>query len=186
MREVEVKAVVSDIEARRALIVKAGGILEFDGRLIDRRYGDSGGRLVLIDHVLRLRIYETADGRRANLDWKGPTQYDRGYKVREELSTDVGDPESLAQILESLGYSVILEIDRRIWQYKLGRATIRFERYPKMDDLVEVEGSPDDIERAIAALEIERFKFSADRLTDYVARYEARTGESALLSTSND
>lgn len=186
MREVELKAVVDDIEKRRELVEKAGATLEFDGRLIDRRYGDSGGRLVLIDHVLRLRIYETDRGRTGHLDWKGPTQYDRGYKVREELSTDIGDPEVLAQILESLGYSVILEIDRRIWQYKLGQATIRFERYPEMDDLVEVEGPPESIEKGIAALGIGRTSFNADRLTDFVARYESRTGKSAVLSNRSE
>jgi predicted adenylyl cyclase CyaB len=184
MREVELKAVVDDIDKRRRLVENAGGTLEFDGRLIDRRYGDPSGRLVLIDHVLRLRVYETAGAREGFLDWKGPTQYDRGYKVREELSTRIGEPEALAEILENLGYSVILEIERHIWQYSLGQATIRFERYPIMDDLVEVEGPPDAIEKGIAVLELDRSSFSADRLTDFVARFEARTNKRAILSGS--
>jgi adenylate cyclase class IV len=181
MREVELKSVVDDIERRRALVEEAGGRVEFDGRLIDRRYGDPAGRLLLIDHVLRLRVYETAKGREGYLDWKGPTQYDRGYKVRDELSTRVGDPDALGEILENLGYSVILEIDRHIWQYKLGQATIRFERYPRMDDLVEVEGPPESIEQGILVIGLDRSGYSADRLTDFVARYESRTGQPALL-----
>jgi adenylate cyclase class IV len=184
MREVELKAVADEIDKRRSLIESAGATLEFDGRLIDRRYGDPSGRLVLVDHVLRLRVYETAGGREGYLDWKGPTQYDRGYKVREELSTRIGEPEALAEILENLGYSVILEIERHIWQYSLGQATIRFERYPLMDDLVEVEGPPDAIEKGIAALEMDRASFNADRLTDFVARFEARTNKIAALSSS--
>ena len=182
MREVELKAVLDDIDKRRSLIEHAGAKLEFDGRLIDRRYGDPSGRLVLVDHVLRLRIYETGGKREGYLDWKGPTQYDRGYKVREELSTHIGEPEALAEILENLGYSVILEIDRHIWQYSLGQATIRFERYPLMDDLVEVEGPPDAIEKGIASLDMDRTTFNADRLTDFVARFEARTNTRAALS----
>ena len=67
MREVELKSVVDDIDRRRALVEQAGGKLEFDGRLLDRRYGDSAGRLMLIDHVLRLRVYETAKGREGQL-----------------------------------------------------------------------------------------------------------------------
>ena len=183
MREVELKAVVDDLDKRRHLVENAGGKLEFDGQLIDRRYGDPSGRLVLVDHVLRLRVYETPNGREGFLDWKGPTQYDRGYKVREELSSPIGDPEALADILENLGYSVILEIERHIWQYSLGQATIRFERYPFMDDLVEVEGPPDAIEKGIAALAIDRAQFNADRLTDFVARFEARTNKRAALSS---
>jgi adenylate cyclase class IV len=181
MREVELKSVVDDIDTRRALVEEGGGRLEFDGRLIDRRYGDPAGRLMLIDHVLRLRVYETASGREGHLDWKGPTQYERGYKVRDELSTRIGDPDALAEILENLGYSVIMEIDRHIWQYTLGQATIRFERYPRMDDLVEVEGPPDAIEQGIVVIGLDRSGYSADRLTDFVARYELRTGQPAVL-----
>ena len=182
MREVELKSVVDDIDRRRALVEQAGGKLEFEGRLVDRRYGDSAGRLMLIDHVLRLRTYETVRGREGHLDWKGPTQYENGYKVREELSTKVGDPDALADILESLGYSVILQLERQIWQYGLGLATVRFEKYPRMDDLVEVEGPPEAIEKGIAVIGLERSGYSADRLTDFVSRYEARTGTSALLA----
>jgi adenylate cyclase class IV len=182
MREVELKSVVDDIDRRRSRVEQGGGKLTFDGRLLDRRYGDSAGRLLLIDHVLRLRIYETGRGREGHLDWKGPTQYEHGYKVREELSTPVGDPDAVADILESLGYSVILEIDRHIWQYSLGGATVRFEKYPLMDDLVEVEGPPDAIENGIEIIGLDRSFYSADRLTDFVARFEARTGQRALLA----
>jgi adenylate cyclase class IV len=165
MREVELKSVVDDIDRRRALVEQAGGKLEFDGRLVDRRYGDSAGRLMLIDHVLRRRVYETARGREGHIDWKGPTQYEHGYKVREELSTRIGDADAAAEILENLGYSVILEIDRHIWQYSLGQATIRFERYPRMDDLVEVEGPPEAIENGISVIGLDRSGYSADRNT---------------------
>ena len=76
--------------------------------------------------------------------------------------------------------------DRHIWQYSLGQATILFEQYPRMDKLVEVEGPPDAIEKGIAALDMERYRFNADRLTDFVARYEARTSQRAALSDPAD
>jgi adenylate cyclase class IV len=150
--------------------------------LIDARYGDADGRLMLADHVLRLRIYETESGREGHLDWKGPTQYENGYKVREELSTSAGDPDALAAILSNLGYSIIMKIERRIWQYSLFDATVRFEEYPLMDSLVEVEGSEDAIEKAIGAIGLPRSDYTTDRLTDFVGRYESRTGRSAELS----
>src|SRR5689334_9959528 len=106
MREVELKAVVDDIAQRRAVVEQAGGVLKFAGRLVDERYGDADGRLMLADQVLRLRVYETDQGREAHLDWKGATQYENGYKVREELTTPVGDPDTLSAMLENLGYSV--------------------------------------------------------------------------------
>ena len=114
MLEVELKSIVSDIRSTREAIDRAGGKLEFEGNLIDLRYGDRTGFLVASDHVLRLRVYESGTEREGHLDWNGPTTYEGGYKVREELSTTVGDPGSLSIILENLGYVVIREIERRI------------------------------------------------------------------------
>ena len=182
MREVELKSVVDDLGLRRSIVEKAGGRLEFEGNLIDARYGDVEDWLMIADHVLRLRIYETKKGREGHLDWKGPTQYENGYKVREELSTSIGDPDVLAQMLENLGYSVIMKIERRIWQYSLHGATVRFEEYPRMDILVEVEGSEEAIEKAITAIGLPRSAYTTDRLTDFVLRYESRTGTQAALT----
>jgi len=50
-----------------------------------------------------------------------------------------------------------------------------------MDVLVEVEGHPAGIERAISGLRIPRAMFSADRLTNFVRAYEARTGQKAAI-----
>ena len=181
MREMELKSVVDDIVLRREIVERAGGKLGFAGKLIDHRYADPEGRMLAADNVLRLRIYESDRGREGHLDWKGPTGYEGGYKVREELTTMVGDPGALAAILSNLGYSVIMRIERHIWQYSLAGAAVRFEEYPRMDPLVEVEGSPDALERAIVIIGLPRSGFTADRLTEFVARFEARGGERASL-----
>jgi len=76
-------------------------------------------------------------------------------------------------------------IDREIVQYDLQGTMIRFERYPRMDDLVEVEGEPEEIERAIAILGLPRAGFNTDRLPDFVMRFEQRTGERALISDAD-
>lgn len=183
MREVELKSVVDDLALRRATVEKAGAQLVFAGRLIDRRYGDAQSAMMDRDHVLRLRIYESTESRRGSLDWKGPTSFDDGYKIREELSTHVDDPDAMAAILEQLGFSIILEIERDVWQYELGPVTVRFERYPRLDNLVEVEGEPSQIENAIRTIGMDRDGFTADRLSAFIARFEARTGERAALSS---
>lgn len=180
MREVELKAVVPDLDASRAALVAAGAVRTYAGRLEDRRYDTPARGLAGRDHVLRLRVYRGAPVR-ATLDWKGPTGYADGYKVREELTTPLGDPEALAAMLERIGCVVTREIDREIEQYDLGGTTVRFERYPRMDVLVEVEGAPAGIERAIAALGLPRASFTTERLPDFVRRYEARTGTRAAI-----
>ncbi|HMI57160.1 MAG TPA: hypothetical protein VK511_03880, partial [Gemmatimonadaceae bacterium] len=150
--------------------------------LEDRRYDTDARSLATRDIVLRLRTYRNADGARAELEFKGATSYERGYKVREEIGSTVADPESVALVLAGLGYIVTRAIDREIEQFELDETIVRFERYPRMDDLVEVEGEPDALERAIATLGLPRATFSADRLTDFAMRYEARTGQRSALA----
>ncbi len=182
MLEVELKSVVDDVERRRAAIEAAGATLEFSGRLEDRRYDTDDRSLTVADQVLRVRTYRDAHGSRAELDWKGRTRRENGYKLREELETDVSDGDTLVAILDKLGYVVTNAIDREIMQYDLGGTMIRFERYPRMDTLVEVEGTPEQIEAAIAALGMPREGFTSERLVDFASRYEARTGARAGLS----
>ncbi|MFN2566854.1 MAG: CYTH domain-containing protein [Gemmatimonadaceae bacterium] len=185
--EVELKSVVDDVDVRRRRVEAAGGALRFAGRLEDRRYDTTERALRLRDHVLRVRVRRpTGDGSvRATVDWKGPTSKADGYKVREELAVGVDDPPAFAALLARLGYCVTEAIDRDIWEYELDGATIRFERYPRMDTLVEVEGSPAAIERAVAATGLPRDGFTADGLSEFVRRFEARTGARAALSDAS-
>lgn len=182
MREVELKAVVDDLDARRRQVERAGGKEAFVGRLIDRRYDSAHNELLSRDHVLRLRVYERDGKKEGHLDWKGETGYEDGYKVRDEISTSVGDPDVFAVILANLGLRIVREIEREIAQYSLAGATVRFERYPRMDDLVEVEGTPEQIEQAIGLLGLPRTAFTSGRLADFVMAFERRTGLRAAVS----
>jgi predicted adenylyl cyclase CyaB len=181
MREVELKAVVDAMPARMANVERAGGRLVFRGRLEDCRYDTIDRQLRLRDDVLRLRVYRDDHSVRAELGWKGPTRYEDGYKVRDEVGARSPDADALRYILEHMGFVITREIDRDITQYELHGATVRFERYPRMDDLVEVEGDPGAIERAIEAIGLPREAFTSERLFDFVRRWQERTGESAAL-----
>jgi predicted adenylyl cyclase CyaB len=182
MREVELKAVVDDLAGVRKQLEKAGARLVFEGSLADSRYDVESRELTERDEVLRVRRYEAPGSSKTYLEWKGPTETQDVYKIREEVSTLVEDFEALNQILTRLGFVVTMEINREVAQYELGGATIRFETYPRMDVLVEVEGEPESIEQAIEALGMARGQFSSDRLTRFVERFEQRTGVVAALS----
>ena len=181
MREVELKAVVDDVAERRRNVEAAGGELSFEGRISDRRYDFASRDLSSRDEVLRTRTYINRASTKTFLDWKGPTEFRDVYKVREEISMPIDDPGPLETILQKLGLEVVAEIDRQIAQYQLGGATIRFEIYPRMDTLVEVEGDPGAIETAIEATGIPRGTFSNRRLADFVADFEHRTGVQAAI-----
>jgi predicted adenylyl cyclase CyaB len=183
MIEIEVKSLVDDLERVKRTLERGGARLVFEGELEDRRYDAPGFTLRVRDHVLRLRTYR-GNRSSASLDWKGPTSSALDYKQREELTVGVDDAESLGAILERLGYEVTMAIDRHVWQYEIAGAMVRLERYPRMDDLVEVEGSVESIERAIEQTGLPRAGFTSERLPDFVRRFEERTGARAALSSA--
>jgi hypothetical protein len=117
------------------------------------------------------------------LGWKGPVRVSRGYKEREELELPIASQsDSPEALLRALGYEVVHAIDRQVEIYRLEGATLRVETYPRMDALLEVEGEPDAIERAIGVTGIPRSEFTADALSDFVSRFLARTGQTPVLA----
>jgi adenylate cyclase class IV len=174
-QELELKAVVPDAEELVRRVIQGGGTLIFRGTMEDRRY-DRGNELSSRDEVLRTRLLVSESGvRESVLGWKGPTRLSpAGYKLREELEYPTGA--AIDPVLLALGYTVVHSIHRRIAMYRLGEATVRVEHYPRMDVLVEVEGEPGAIERAIAVSGIPRDHFTADSLSEFVTRFEQRTG----------
>jgi adenylate cyclase class IV len=185
--ELEVKARVIDVAALRRALRRAGARLEFHGRMSDRRY-DHARELTRRDDVLRLRVYHP-EGRgegHAVLAWKGAagTRHGRrgGYRLRAELEVAVADAEAMDLLLGRLRYRVSMKIDRRVEVYRLGAAMLRLERYPRMDTLLEVEGPPAAIERAVAATGLPRERFLAESLPHFVAAYRRRTGRKARLA----
>ncbi len=182
--ELELKAVIFDPGSLRQRLLAAGAVAGFQGRMSDRRF-DREGELAARDEVLRVRNYHLPGGQlQSVLGWKGPARRSAGgYKQRQEIelaaATGSSSPEEL---LAALGYRVVHAIDRDVEVYQLGGATVRLERYPRMDPLLEIEGEPEAIEHAILISAIPRSSFSADSLTDFVRRFEARSGRTAVLA----
>jgi adenylate cyclase class IV len=186
-REVELKAVVDDPAALAARLNARGATRGFRGRMSDRRYDLTSRALESRDQVLRVRTFLPAAGsapRPAEVAWKGSTQRDRGYKVREELQFTVGDAMPVEAILSQLGFAVTDVVDRCVEYYELAGATLRLEWYPRMDPLLEVEGAPAAIEAAVTASGIPRAGFTPERLLDFAARFERRTGTAPALNVA--
>lgn len=184
MRELELKAVVPDVDACRARLIQHGAVLREAGTLRDRRYDTADRVLRARDVVLRVREFVGSSGKRASLDWKGAAQFGSGYKERQEVALGISDAAAADQILQGAGFVVSFEIERDIEVFAVHGATVRFERYARMDTLVEVEGAPSAIEQAIDALGIPRADFTTERLADFVQRFEQRTGQHAAVSAA--
>src|SRR5207253_2340757 len=102
------------------------------------------------DEVLRLRMFRPAEGTPAYgvLAWKGKHSRRGEYRHRAEVEARVVDADGVVTILEHLGFSVSLRIDRRVEVYRLGGAVLRLEWDPAMAVLLEVDGEPHATERA--------------------------------------
>lgn len=181
MRETELKAVVPDESKCLTSLLQAGAEKAGDSRLEDRRYDFPDNRLTMKDQVLRVRVNREGDHMTASLDWKGAATFEAGYKHREETTIAIDDPDGIATVLTSLGLRVSRAIDRDVTVLRLGKAILRFERFARMDTLLEVEGPMPAIEDAIRASGISRDAFLPDRLYQFVQRYEARTGQRAAI-----
>lgn len=181
--EIEVKARVPDVKAFESALLRSGATVEFAGEMTDHRF-DRKQRLAARDEMLRLRIYRPESGpARGELCWKGPVEAEGDYRHRPEVEFAVGDPWNALELLGRLGFAETERIERLVTVYRLGDATLRLERYPEMDILVEVEGEPEGIERAIGATGLPREAFLPESLPYFVSRYEERTGRPARLAT---
>lgn len=188
--EYELKARLEDDgRALRSRLEAGGWERVFAGEMKDRRFDSPDGSLSARDEVLRIRSY-TAEGSaegRAVLTWKGPTGEEQGFKLREEIETELGDPASARGLLDRLGFGeVTMSIDRRIELYRKGPVSVRIERYPGMDTLAEVEGPPPAVEERIPELGVPRDAWKAWPLPRFVERYEARTGREARLAAEEE
>jgi len=185
--ELELKAVVPDPAALRAALHEAGAVLRFHGMMRDRRL-DKGSELTGRDQVLRVRVWadETGAQALAEVAWKGAARVSpAGYKNREELEFNVDDGSAALRVLEMLGYVVVEAIDRYVEVFELDGTVARIEWFPRMDVLVEVEGTPEGIERVIGVSGLPRESCLPDSLAAFSQRYSARTGRAAILAEAS-
>jgi adenylate cyclase class IV len=186
--ELELKALVHDPDALVEALLKAGAVAGFTGLMEDRKL-DRDGELTARDEVLRVRLLRPAEsgaGPRALVAWKGPTQRSpEGYKLRQELEFEVTGATPVTELFQALGYRVVQAIDRFVRFFEVGGATARLEWYPRMDTLLEVEGTGPAIEAAVAATGLPRMLFLPESLPEFVARYETRTGQRAILTVQD-
>jgi adenylate cyclase class IV len=183
----EVKAAVPDPGLLRRHLLESGAKPGFRGLMEDRLF-DRDATLKLRDEVLRVRTWRPEGAAaRAHLAWKGPTRRSpEGYKLRDELEFAVeGDGSAPAHLLAALGYGVTRAIDRFVEVYRVHGAEVRIEWYPRMDVLVEVEGTTAAIEAALGTTGLPRAVFEPEPLAEFVRRYEARTGEAAVLALAD-
>ncbi len=147
-REIEIKLRFDSPEDALARLRSIGAIastprLFEDNILFDRAHDP----LHRARQALRLRRV----GDRAIVTFKGPVEGNHRHKVRVEHETDVSDGDAAERILQSLGYEPHWRYQKYRTEFDLGQLHICLDETP-LGCFVELEGSPDEIDRAAEKL----------------------------------
>lgn len=172
--EIEVKIRVDDAASVARCIEAAGGTLATPRTFEDNRLFDlPDGALGRAGGLLRLR----RAGDRAVLTGKGPAASGAAarYKVRREEEAEVADPEAVASALEAAGLVVRWRYQKYRAAYRLGAAEIVVDEIPH-GTWIEIEGAPEAIEAAAAALGLADAPFDTSTYREIHERECARAG----------
>ena len=134
--------------------------------------------------MLRLREFAGS----ALLTFKGPIAGDHRHKVRLEHETLVASPEELRSILAGLGFEPMYRYQKFRATYRLDEVEAALDETP-LGTFVELEGAPDDIDRAAAALGADRSEFIFATYRELQEKDAAGRGEVAgdlLLGSESD
>ena len=172
--ETEIKLRLPAARVGRDALRAAGASLVHPRELEDNLlFDDTGGALRASGGVLRLRRRP----RGGVLTFKGPRSIVEGLKTRDEIETEVADPDALQLLIERLGFRPAFRYQkyRETWSYS-GQEVVVDET--PIGDFLEIEGDVEGIHRAAAGLGFT----PADYVTEsYVALFFAAGGQGDMV-----
>ncbi len=172
--EVELKAYYppEDKEEINNIVKKIEKITgkQFVTEAIDDIFLDKSSELEQKGCQLRLR----KQGRRCILTYKGKVDQSSGYKIREEREVNLDNCNEMLTIFYNLGFKQISRIKKVRMTLFFSGVQITVDSFEEIGSVMEVEGSKDDIEKAIKLLTLERARFGPMTYNDIVAKYKLR------------
>ena len=115
----------------------------------DTYYGHPVRDFAETDEALRVRR-ETRDGEsdaEARVTYKGPL-VEAESKTREEFETGVDDGDTMAAILEELGFEAVATVEKTRERFRVGEYTITLDTIDGLGEFVEVETEAETVEPA--------------------------------------
>ena len=154
MYEVEVK-VRADHDAVRTRLDELGVTRERRVEQVDTYYDAPDRDFAATDEALRIRRetrHDTDDATSTTrLTYKGPL-VDEDSKTREEHETPVPEGETMAAILDGLGYTPAATVEKVRDYYTLDGDTVVLDTVTDLGTFVEVERESEDIDTAREAV----------------------------------
>jgi adenylate cyclase class 2 len=150
---------------------------EFTGtqKQTDRYFDDAAGSLLASDKCLRIRTTISETSEKTYLTVKGPKQK-TNLKKRTEIELPISDPTAAEELLNILGFSqkLVVEKDRKF--FRLNDCLIQLDTLPGLGCFVEIEGPNEQIIAEVQKnLGLEDLKHITDSYAHLVANEIKRT-----------
>lgn len=163
--EIEVKYLLTDLDAVRNRILAAGGVSlgrHFESNI---RFEDRTQSLTEKKQLLRLR-----QDSKATLTFKStPETEDPRYKILKELEVEVSCFETMRTILAALGFMEVQVYEKWRETFETGKSLICIDEMP-FADFIEIEGPPEEIDALSDALGFSRALVITANYLDIFAR----------------
>ena len=151
MKEIEVKILEVDRSKVEIALVGLGAKKIFDGNVQTMLFDFEDGSIVRAKDVLRLR--KEVD--RVELTYK-KVRFTEAAKVAEEFSVEVSNLETMKEILENLGLSIIEDMLKHRMSYALDNVRFDIDRYLEdfsfVPEFMEIEAENSDMIHKYAGL----------------------------------
>jgi adenylate cyclase class 2 len=132
--EVELKIAVDDLAEIEYALIEQGAELEEIFNQADYYYNHPQRNFAKTDEVLRVR----QEGKKSFITYKGPKK--RGeLKVREEIETEIKQPNDVKKIFERLGFNYVMAVNKERKGYLLEGFRFCLDTIEGLGQYLEVE-----------------------------------------------
>ena len=146
MYEVEVK-LRADHGTLRSRLGEIGAESAGTVTQVDTYYDHPGRSFEDTDEALRIRRETDESGEQAKITYKGPL-VDDVSKTREEAETEVEDGETMATIIESVGFDPAATVTKTRERFRSGEYTVTLDTVEGLGEFVEIETEAEEVEPA--------------------------------------
>ena len=163
----------------RAALRKLGGKLE--GSYDEENFRFEGRGKITRRNTLRLRLLD--GGPRGVITAKGPAQFREGVKVREETEVAVEDGHVTLDLLQQLGFRVLVVYRKHRAVWKLGPAAVTLDKLD-FGYFTEVEGPLEEVPNIARSIGLDPAKAVKDSYSVMARKHAAAQKKAAKAAES--
>jgi len=163
----------------RGALRKLGGKLE--GSYDEENFRFEGRGKITRRNTLRLRVLD--GGPRGVITAKGPAQFREGVKVREETEVAVEDGHATLDLLQQLGFRVLVVYRKHRAVWKLGPAAITLDKLD-FGYFTEVEGPLEEVPNIARSIGLDPAKAVKDSYSVMARKHAAAQKKAAKAAES--